>query len=116
MIYSEMREYRNIPATLDTYNLDAVSPRTTNKNSSHKICGEAEERENFFHLFPFAKRRITQVPLVCCQREICEQSNTENSPSSPSVRANFDVCTDLTQRVMVRGVRLGGSRQKATSR
>lgn len=32
---------------LNTYNLDAVSPRITNKNSSHKICGEAEQK-NFF--------------------------------------------------------------------
>lgn len=47
MICSEMWNMRNIPAMLNTYNLDAVSPRITNKNSSHKICGEAEQRENF---------------------------------------------------------------------
>lgn len=32
------------------------------------------------------------------------------------LQAKFDVSADLTQRVMVRGVRLGGSRQKATWR
>lgn len=30
----------------DTYNLDAVSPRMTNKKSSHMICGEVEESNN----------------------------------------------------------------------
>lgn len=27
----------------DTYNLDAASPRITNKKSSHIICGKTEE-------------------------------------------------------------------------
>lgn len=43
-----MWKKRNIPAMFNTYNLDAVSPRITNKNSSQIICGEAEGKENFF--------------------------------------------------------------------
>lgn len=38
---------------------------------------------------------------------------TENSQFA-KCEAKFVRSTDLTQRVMVRGVRLGGSRQKAT--
>lgn len=44
----KMWKRRNIPAMFNTYNLDAVSPRITNKNSSQIICGEAEGKENFF--------------------------------------------------------------------
>ena len=70
----------------DTYNLDAMSPRTTNRKRSQTICGEAEERED--PLFPYMHS---------------EKTHTHTH-------------TDLTQRVIVRGVRLGGSRQKAARR
>lgn len=94
---------------LNTYNLDAVSPRITNKNSSHKICGEAEEKENIFltcsektdlnvnrcrfhdadsttcsnvGTFLVCKRRDSTTVGMCYQSETCEQSNTENSKFS----------------------------------
>lgn len=52
---------------LNTYNLDAVSPRITNKNSSHKICGEAEQKKNFFR--GDLKINYAGTFLVCKKRD-----------------------------------------------
>lgn len=46
MIYSKMWNQWNILAMQDTYNLDAVSPRITNKNNSQIICSR-REKENY---------------------------------------------------------------------
>lgn len=63
-----------------TYNLDAVSPRMTNKKSSQTICGEAEESKSL--LFSFhALREDRSAARVCLTQTntIYKKGNPEKS-------------------------------------